>query len=614
MYAMFKFFDKIHRQVQGDIKSTFYKNSVFKENRWSFYERYFLWAEGHWVKRTILNCSLLFLAIIALNYAYPSFQRLLPSSLGGLKDIIKYKELLLNNQLTLFIFLSPLIITLISGIYRHRASQGLFLSMFTSYSAFRYTCLNSFTLIIILLIDMQISHWFSVRVQIVSTFAYFIYFIQNIIGAGWILVATYRFFHPISRQTIVLKMGINQAIVDKVKGDLRSGYYGKTYSSNSFLWPKNISFISYSIGQKSQPYYLMLSRSKQFEVLSVNTVILKIAFWLYAGFSRRPTTVIFNPEAVSKITNKIWLFRLSEKPTSIASWLMKKVFFTVDRSAYFNLEKIMSVMFSDVAEAIGKNNRLQFDEQFSELCTQISLLQESCAFINDKGYQDNWFLSSSGWFDLNYTQHVHTESNELMTVALSQLENDGYYAEKLFEFSRAVIGYDVNAVAFQLFKALIYLQEGQFNQLLSYKDKLPNDSNYYENAVKGFIGQWEEWRFSFKAYAVESTKQTIDFKSLHLHVIANMFVNAFKRRDLIASEWLADSFVYWFDQMNDGVGSTYGLELVNVEFFIDKDCLRESKVLQDNINSFHRQGDEGYLLSTAFLHAWFDYRVIVVEL
>ena len=608
--------------VEKDIRYTLYKNEVFLRNRWSLPERIVIWGSKH----VFIFHLILFLILSVCFFVIAEYDTLIQISLRQplgplvefqstifgakplgplvefqstifgaqpLDSLVEFQPAIFGAQVTLLGLIFPVVIAFIGILIQSKSSNDSMWGIYRHNSGFMLVGFSALTLtfsfVLLKIFEPKLTHQFLVAASFSTT----VWFLINLVLSGWFLWTTVAFLSLNSRNTMIVKYVINEAVTSDIKNRLLYHHSLSANETGLLLKPKNFSLDVNIFLDENLEVCIVHQFPKPRRIHNIWYRILNLGIWIFslqvkfqkAGDS--PVTLSF-PFSVNHSFTKELL--IAETNCKRINWISKKLIKCAVRTTAkpaakpaereLNVEQVVGALFGQLEDALKDNNSRLFDSATENLIQIQGVIESSMFFINDNDEPDNWLLLPKGmWLRGSFLDVFIGGSLGITKHVSRRIHDDSNYYESWCYLYPRLFWQQEEKIPTKVAETYIeghYLIWGELMFWMGGFDKNNTVSaEQRDRAIKHFVGSWEHWGDLLnKDYKSVKSKDYL-IASRHLNDSCSMIVYACKYNNNDAAIWATDVLSHWFKlfSIRDIGGHHYGWnhELITTKA-LELDC------------------------------------------
>ncbi len=576
-------------RAEKEIRDTLYKNNkVFLRNNWSRSERIVVWGAKHVF---IANLGFFLIAsafffVIAEHY---TLIQTLFQTLSGMDSLVEFQSTIFGIQVTLLGLIFPLVIAFIGILLKGLSSNDSMWVIYRNYSGFMLVGSSTLTWSLSFVLLKLFEPWLTHELLVAASISTTAWFLTNMVLFVRFIWKTVDFLSLNSRNTMVVKYAINEAVPSDIKNRLLGHYSLSAIKTGLLLDPKDDSLKVNLFSFDYLEERIVHQFSKPRRINNVWYRILNLGVWFFSRHIKTqkagdsPVTLSF-PFSVSHSLEMEHL--LAKTNCNSVNWISKVLIKCAVKTTakpvegQLNVKQIIGALFGQLEDALKDNNFRQFDSAHENLIQFQRDLESSMFFMNDNDEPDNWLFLSEGWFlGRNFLDVFVEESCDIAKNVTRRIPDDSKYYESwcylyphLFRTQEENITKEVAVKYvdghFLIWEELMIWMDGfDKNNIVSAQQK--------DRAINDFVVSWEHWRILLDNDFESVKSKDLLIASHHLNNSCCMIVYACKYNNTDAAFWATDVLTDWFKNFsNRNIGCLYTRwkhELISISA-LELDC------------------------------------------
>lgn len=618
-------FNTLSKKIKKELIDSIYKNKVYNEYKWNFIEYMIVSWSKNYVWQIFRYFSILFIIFLATSLIFGLLKHLeLINLFKTFENILSFKDLIFNGQLTILAVIFPLVIGFVGILIKDDIANKSLWKIYSRYSGFMLVGFSGLSLIALITMSNYFEAFFSNELKTVASLIYSLWFLLNISLLAWLLHSTFNFINRNKQNEIIKRYTTNIVLEEEIRKRLYS------------LIPKaadkiNLLPSSENKNQKISFYFLEKSKdgldtiSKSFKkrkyLLDINFTLISIALklWKFRNtyFLIRKDMELYLPTSGSGYSYKDYDLALLKNCefTFIESFLIKKAYTFTNKNPFEDddVENIVSSFFNNIDKAIKQDNQRLFDNEEETLQDFLQTIFIITSFTNDEGKIDNWLLLSDNTFFSNKLYYsLLREFYSLNKILVSKIDHADYYFRNFCSFYPYSFIKNDEALHYEIQKGLMELHTNLWINLL--KENNIKENLYLDGLCKRFIGSWESWANKYEN--IENKWEIIsnysNVLSNHLTLSNSLVIESLKYKNNDASIWSVNIVNNWynnnFSSNTNHIQYLWKKETLSTSFFIkEKNKELLSFILNNNEASLND------IIEVALDNVWNQSRIVTAS-
>ncbi|MCI5196515.1 MAG: hypothetical protein D3919_09840 [Candidatus Electrothrix sp. AW5] len=579
-----RLFNTLSYRVEKNIKESLYENDVFLSTRWNVFEKNVVSWSTRYNKYILLMGILAALLIANLFQWQVWIKPYVVQYLPNWKELLGWQGTFLSGQLTIVGVIYPLVVGLISILFKNKSAKRVIFPIYQKYSGFMFAGLSGLALsgfivagyILRAAIDEQI------YVAICLTSALWLFF--NLLLTAWFFVQTFRMLDENSLEEILFRFSIHEVGEVDVRRRIKHILLEDVVHHKLIINPDEhvMEVLAYNY---SRDEYQQVTRKvkRAEEVKDVKFRLVNIAIWIQLCILRvkkiQGGKLVINPHYASSSSDLMIICQYDGFAINpIVQGLLKLAFTFEKESPQVGLSTVLNSFVGPANDSLRDGDTREFSDAVDKLALWHAELAHALSFKNDNGRLDNWLLLPvSAFWSQTYLNELLVEYYRLAREAVERIpESSRFYTKMLYLYQHIFSSQDT--LTKKEVKSLIKASYHMWYLLVEWRSYSSESSdlriaNKYEDILYDFVGAWEEWLM----YIEPNRKQIRDLDKVypafitHLEFTASTAISALRFNNFEAAGWGVDMLNNWLGKLS--IGDYWNAEyhwrsvLINHRFF-----------------------------------------------
>ncbi len=645
-----KLLNSLKYQIDKNINETIYKNKVFLQSKWSFFEYNILrWSQRH-NYYTLLTAVLACLLVINLICWKVELTPLVIKFFPHWTKLNDWQGGFLSGQLTIVGVVYPLVIGLIGVLFQNKSAKKTLFPIYQMYSGFMFAGLSGLFLSIFIITGYFFSATMDASTYLAICVTTALWLMFNVLLTSWFFTSTLLMLDENKRDRLVVRFTIHELCETDIRNRIHDLLLQNSVYNQALANPDN-EILKVSTYKLSDDKFNEITKYSEEEIYAsnvyfsiINTVIryhiikFKILLsisdkawvkWLVSkkGFSWMCVAssvkreLVVQPVWTNKSKARLIIIRYSGFDIGWISKILLKASFRTKRADQGHDSSLTTMMLGFVGsanDAIREKNVGEFKNAIKNIVRWHVEIASALSFLNDNRKEDNWLLlPTASFFSRSYLDEILTEYYRLAKASVELIpENIEFYDEIIYLHKRIFLKRErmVEREGFSLIQGSYFtwslLMEWRSYSSMSSDLRI---ANKYEDVLFDFVGSWESWLdyIEPRTTRLNDIQKSLPLFISHLEFTAHTVISALRFNNIEAAGWGIDMLNNWYEKLSirdHGQGLEeyrWHSELVTHDMLL-KNSGEKIWITALNDSEFHLQP----AFNIAMNNASFDLRVI----
>lgn len=551
-------FKTLNSKIQSDLNESIYINKFYLEKKWNFIEGKIVQWSRKPIKQSIIFTLFFAFIFMVISNLY-LLENIIPSVKffsWDLSRLTTFQDLIFNGQLTILALIFPLVIGFVGILIKDDIANKSLWKIYSRYSGFMLVGFSALALIIsISLLNYLNTEFNTDNIKIALVFTFILWFIFNLLLVGWLLYSTFSFIQIERQNTILIKYTTNVVVLAEIKKRLYSliplnAIAYKLIPENDDKSKQKISLYKFD-EEYDDLVVKEFKRAVYLKNINYTLLHLTINFWKFRNRNLSTTNdlELFLPIRGTSYPNKKYnlAYLNNDKFTWLEKILIKYSYSFTNKDIYedVDVENIVNVLFNNIDNAIGKNNKRVFSNSVKDLKTFMQDIFAITTFNDDNNQVDNWLLLPDGSiFSSKLLDEFMKEYYSLNELIIDKAINTDYYFREFCYFYQYAFPSEPE-IHTEIKKSLLKAHYYFWVSLI--KNDILKSKPYFDGLCKKYIGGWESWskRVYNEVNSWNDAKKSAIISTSHMNFSCMQIIVSLRYENKNASIWATNILNSW---------------------------------------------------------------------
>lgn len=553
-------FKTLSYRVDKEIAESLYKNEVFLNSQWSYFENCIINWSMYYKKYILLSLILSVLIVSNLVLWQAWIKPYFPQCLPNCETLFEWQDVFLGGQLTVIGVVYPLVIGLIGVLFQNKSAKKVIFPVYQKYTGFMFAGLSGLALsgFIVAGYFLKPSVSDSVYIAICLTSAMWLF--SNLLLTTWFFVKTFRMLDENSRDSIVFRYSIHEICEVDVRERIKELLLGNAVQHKLLINPDALvmEVLTYKFSENDyQEITRIVKKDKSLKEVRfwLINVAIKLQLFILKFKKIKGCKLVIQPFHSSRTGNVNVVAKYDGFEVNFLVQLLIKVAFSFEskmKKADFGLTAVLKGFVGPARDALRERDSREFAGAINNLVLWHTEVAEALSFKDDNDSLDNWlFLPVSGMWGRTYLEELLGEYYRLAKEAVERIpENSSFYTKMLNLHMRIFTSRDV--LVKKEIRSLIQGSYYMWYLLIEWRSYNSESSdmriaNKYEDILYDFVGAWEGWLMYIEPRSKRSgdINKTYPAFMTHIEFTALTAVSALRFNNYEAAGWGVDMLINW---------------------------------------------------------------------